>query len=55
MEIGGGKLNALVGYSQEENTVTDLRGFRDGHLTNGVMVLNAGLPKPTSRWWRNWI
>ena len=44
MEIGGGKLNALVGYSQEENTVTDLRGFRDGHLTNGVQVLNAGLP-----------
>ena len=44
VEIGGGKLNALVGYSQEENTVTDLRGFRDGHLTNGVKVLNAGLP-----------
>ena len=41
-EIGDGKFSALVGYSQEENTVTDLYAFRDGHLTDGVQVLNAG-------------
>ena len=43
LELGDGILNALVGYSQEENTVTNIRAFRDGHLTDGVQVLNAGL------------
>ena len=43
VEIGDGKLDALVGYSQEENKLTNIRAFRDGHLTDGVQVLNAGL------------
>jgi TonB-linked SusC/RagA family outer membrane protein len=43
IEIGDGKLDALVGYSQEENKLTNIRAFRDGHLTDGVQVLNAGL------------
>ena len=43
VEIGDGKLDALIGYSQEENKLTNIRAFRDGHLTDGVQVLNAGL------------
>ena len=43
VEIGDGKLDALVGYSQEENKLTNIRAFRDGHLTDCVQVLNAGL------------
>mgnify|MGYP001156955016 FL=1 len=43
VELGDGKLTALVGYSQEENVVTNFRASRDGHLTDGVQVINAGL------------
>ena len=43
IELGDGSLTALVGYSQEENTITDFRASRDGHLTDGVQVINAGL------------
>lgn len=43
IELGDGNLTALVGYSQEENTITDFRASRDGHLTDGVQVINAGL------------
>lgn len=43
IELGDGSLTALVGYSQEENSITDFRASRDGHLTDGVQVINAGL------------
>ena len=44
IDIGEGNLNALVGYSQEENTVSNFRASRDGHLTDGIQVLDAGQP-----------
>jgi TonB-linked SusC/RagA family outer membrane protein len=44
VDIGEGNLNALVGYSQEENTVSNFRASRDGHLTDGIQVLDAGQP-----------
>ena len=43
IELGDGSLTALVGYSQEENEITNFRASRDGHLTDGVQVINAGL------------
>ena len=43
VELGDGSLTALVGYSQEENSITNFIGSRDGHLTDGVQVINAGL------------
>ena len=44
VDLGGGNLNALIGYSQEENQVTNFYASRDGHLTNAVQVLDAGQP-----------
>ena len=44
IDIGEGNLNALVGYSQEENTVSNFLASRDGHLTDGIQVLDAGQP-----------
>jgi len=43
LELGDGNLTALVGYSQEENEITNFKASRDGHLTDGVQVINAGL------------
>ena len=43
LELGDGNLTALVGYSQEENVITNFKASRDGHLTDGVQVINAGL------------
>ena len=44
IDIGEGNLNALIGYSQEENEVTNFYASRDGHLTDAVQVLDAGQP-----------
>ncbi len=44
IDIGEGNLNALVGYSQEENSVSNFYASRDGHLTDGIQVLDAGQP-----------
>jgi len=44
IDIGEGNLKALVGYSQEENSISNFRASRDGHLTDGIQVLDAGQP-----------
>lgn len=44
IDIGEGNLKALVGYSQEENFVSNFLASRDGHLTDGIQVLDAGQP-----------
>jgi TonB-linked SusC/RagA family outer membrane protein len=44
IDIGEGNLKALVGYSQEENSVSNFLASRDGHLTDGIQVLDAGQP-----------
>ena len=44
IDLGQGNLNALIGYSQEENNVTNFYASRDGHLTDAVQVLDAGQP-----------
>ena len=44
VDIGEGNLKALVGYSQEENSIKNFRASRDGHLTDGIQVLDAGQP-----------
>ena len=44
VDIGEGNLKALVGYSQEENSISNFLASRDGHLTDGIQVLNAGQP-----------
>ena len=44
IDIGEGNLKALVGYSQEENSISNFLASRDGHLTDGIQVLDAGQP-----------
>jgi len=44
VDIGEGNLKALVGYSQEENSISNFLASRDGHLTDGIQVLDAGQP-----------
>ena len=44
IDIGEGNLKALAGYSQEENSVSNFLASRDGHLTDGIQVLDAGQP-----------
>ena len=44
IDLGEGNLNALVGYSQEENNISNFYASRNGHLTDGIEVLDAGQP-----------
>ena len=44
IDIGEVNLKALVGYSQEENSISNFLASRDGHLTDGIQVLDAGQP-----------
>jgi TonB-linked SusC/RagA family outer membrane protein len=44
VDLGEGNLKALVGYSQEENNISNFYASRQGHLTDGIQVLDAGQP-----------
>ncbi len=41
--FGNSDLTVLAGYNEEESDFEEFQAFRNGHLSNGVQVISAGL------------